>query len=493
MTSTVFTTYTDPQNRRCDWTANNTRDIVNAFPDYHTFRRDVNSKGFKFLNGLAGQELANLEDLLNRGLQDSFLPTMNLDAPSHQWSVLLSGNHNLFEPQNTYNLLRNSSFELRSTHTWFGDWWDWDGNGLVDLAAGNRSNTSVYLDGSIIAQPINRVLRGNEPVTLSLWYKGGGSSTTAYVRLTLANASTQDLSITLTNQADWTFASVTQNTRTQDIVNMHVYIDGADGVYIDDIQLAVSQSASSWKPNIFDVYHSMELPSYSPVFTNYPYYVQYVGEVSEDLEATNNWFYAPPTRCWRYAQESYSGLSRLDEFPIGNQTDFWKDRIPVGLRKNGNYIQRYSIAQDDEYVNYSLRFLTLDGRFVAKDYTLECFTVFRDTVWAVVQMDDWNGATARYLAIAPIAAEHTGVDTPSTQTDYFEVICDLKLPSEREVFRISFLDQDINLVHLYDGHFHDTLKLEYDYFVLDRNEGELVYRNNYNNLSIGFQNDRRRQ
>lgn len=494
---TVFTSYTVKSDPRVYWTSDETQFIANMLPDHSKIRRDGNSVGQAFLNSVVGIHTEHIQKLVELDARNSFLVSASNDIPDRFFGLVVDRSFNLTAPQDTKNFVRNSSFEIRSDHSWFSDDWDWNGQGELLVLPGFRSEKSIRIrrtsNDPEIAQLIDKPLPANSSLVLSLMYKTEGVfSGQARLEVKHPDNTITNLFVPLTSSSIFTRSHAVRKSWTKPISSMTIRVLCSSGaLYLDDFMLELGLSPSGWRPFIFDSYRHIQLDVPAPIAVTYPRYFQYVG-VSSSERSRYLWWYSNPTSAEIFAEGPKTNDPVTEIFRIGRQTEFNKSRWPVGIKKVGNLLQRVNMTAGDIYTEYSLRFLTLDGFYTEKTYELEAITVFRDRLWCVIRTQSWDNTYSRYLAICKLEVPLQPKSSPVTYADYIEVLSMIELPVTDQVENIFFMHDNADFMYAITGSTKYTIRLRYNYFTLDSTVGKLLFRDFYGPVVLTYANDARR-
>lgn len=489
--TTIYTNYDDPVEARGYRTADITTAIVNRLPDHSPIRREWSSTGYQFLDQAAGVPLDEIHKEVRRGVRDSYLETTSIDAPDHVWRYDSGGKFNLTTPGVSVNLIKNSSFEINSDEYWFADDWDWNSVGSLTSVTGQRSGRALRLTaGGTIAQRVE--IDGSTGTRLSSlgWFRTSGAGTLR-LRVGYNNNTILDFDLPITS-GSWSSVLGTAPLATKPFHWIEVYVICSTGwLEADNLLVRFGQHSEFWRPKISDSYRGITPASLPPIVVVDPRFVQFTG-LTENAKANFDWWHSPPTRLERISGPTPYGRTAEIQYPVGDFTDFWKTRYPMVLRKIANTIQTFLPANNDELVNHSLYFHTLDGEFYARSYTLEAFTVQRRHVVAVLSMADYTGASKRYLAFAKFETPGKANEDVDVQTDYLEVQATLELPINQIVTDVWFPTEAPDLLYVSESGSEYGFRLYHDYMLLDQSRGYIFTHELYPGIVLLAATDRTR-
>lgn len=487
----LYTTYTNPAEKRTVWTSTWTQRLANELPEFMVARRDASSVGQELLNSIA-QNLQIAESDLSRARFEQYLSTTSNDQHDIHYRFILPEGQNLTPPDEV-NLIRNSSFEIRTDQAWFSDWWDWDGNGTVSIVSGLRTEKALSVLNGKVAQELQRSFAPGHRLTLSGWYKVAASGSQVELTVTYSDATTQTWSTNLAVSSNWSKFSLTSSAFSKRVDLIHIVITGgASALSVDNLQLERGAESSRWVPNIEDRYFWIEDTEPCPISLLSPTYCQYMGQ-SDSPEVEYEWWRAHPTRATLASTQTKAPFSVPSDQTLGYQYDFYKRRWLEAWRISSNKIQRYGPEAGDIYANYDLWFPTLEGQYYADTYTLEALTVFRDVGWVVYTRSNWAGVTKRYLGIfSPNVPRSTSLESTTPQSSYLEILTAIELPVNSAVNRMAFFQDFSEALYLHDGTDEYVVRLYYDYILINFEQESVYTRHRYTNAVPYFVNPVRR-
>lgn len=495
--TTVYTSLTDPKDPRTYWNSEYAQELVNQLPYHSKIRRDASSTGWNLVDQLAGTHMEDLQVILERSLRDSFLTTLSLDTANRYWYKQLDGTWLMNAPSNSRNLLLNSSFDIQSDHSWFADEWDWNTEGSVTRIDGHNSGTALRLtpdgDDPTVAQYVEEFFTAGDTVSLSFFYKSSANSGRVWMDLHHADETTSTVEYTIQDSSSRWVKERISTTATKRVMAITVYARAFNSVVdYDSFMLQRDDQDRTWVPNLEDNYRWITLNNRTPVFIYRPRFIQYTGEVGEPL-GEYQWWYANPTRTALDSTIEDDGAGVDTKFVTGLSTDFWGNSWNMGVKKSGDNIQLENLDAGDVHVVYSLRFQSLDNRYIEDTYSLEAITVFRDKVWVVLTKNDWAGSSKRYLGVCDIKTPRSVTNNSAdSYSDYLEVQTLLELDSNIPPIRsIYFLREWPDVLFMADGININVVRLYYDYMTIDRRTNEAFFREDYDNLVVNNQNNRR--
>lgn len=496
--STLFTNYANKVEPSIAWVSDETQVIVNSLPEHSAIRRDASSVGFGLVNDIAGKHVELIKKMIDRERRDNYLVTASYDNPYYFWRFALDRTFDITPPINTVNLLHNSSFDIASDASWICDDWDWNSYGTISRVAGARSSTAIKLEsaspGIEFAQLIQTRYPANTPFTLSFLYRTGGSFYgLARIIATHPDSTTTTQTLVLDASTDFRLGTTTKLSWTKAIERLVVSFYCSSGyLVIDDAILEMSKQRSTWRPHILDRFRWIEPTEGSPVFINSPVYSQYVG-LASSTKAKYDWWYSYPTRASLLSTEGRTAESLPVSFPIGTQTFYDRSQYVLSIKQNGNQIQRMCESTGDIFANYTLQFPTLDGQYYSPSYTLDTFTVFRETIFAIVSKTDWTGATKKYLAFMPCVFPQEAQTSATPYASTLQIRGLIELDISETVQGAYFMQEESSILYLLTSYNKRAFRLKYDYFLLDDQTGSIfLHENDSNTVSVGYMNNQRR-
>jgi hypothetical protein len=481
-----------------------TQRIANKLPDWTKIRRQKDSSGQAFLNPI-GVQVEQLDSELEDHLRNLFIDLVDPDVPDQLRKVQLPVTTELLNPQTINNWLFNSSFEIVTSHDRLPDYWRSEGTGTVTISSGFLGTRGLQLQvtsGQSIAvyQEVDEAIRSGVYWCFYIWYSSTAAGLTApssgfglEVTGTAGDGSTETIRTAFTpNTYGHARRCVIRGSFSSDVVKIkfRVVVTNSGGfnittpVLIDMAMALEGDVVPNWKPNPFDNYPY--IPYYgnlAPVVSEYTRHTQYVERI-EDF-----WTEALPTRVSGPTLLSSGGT--LDSDPVADATgfasygqsgthtevDMWKDEWEftweLGLQGSTPKVRGYGVDAPDILGPFDIAFRNYRNWFEdGVSWVPEAMTNLHGYLLCVVKKTDWNGTTKRYLAIVDPRM-------PRPFPTYMEVTSMIELTGISTSTKISraeikYSDQQ----HLYVGNGESewAYVLHYDYFMIDRSEKLMYFR-----------------
>lgn len=487
--------------RETHW-SEETQRIANKLPQYHAGRRLKTSNWSMVMNDLFGRTLHDYRDQEERAFRSLFIQTARMDEPDLVRDVFLPQGTDLTPPDVNINLLRNSSFELRSRPDKVADYWSHTGTVKVE-APSFFGETSVVLEpgpvstASITQTISNDVWQGNTSRVFSAWYRiaswsGGVLPTNSHgivVNVTYTDGTTNTFSQafdTHTND-EWRRVQLTV-TPSKAVATYDVVLETVRSalwnidvpIRLDAVQVELNTSASTWRPHLSDRPHWFVSDAVAPV------HFDAAAPIFVTDELRDFYYHAIPTRASFKRVRAFSVPTNRGG-GIGESVDFFGDRWAFrwDIDTTNNKIRKIGINPQDIYASYDLSFFT--GTDTGEKYeedlggvTFRCVTQFQRWLWVIHEMTGLDGNPTLCLSLAdPL--------TPYPSPDHLESKYTLELPGLPEGIdytRVSIQLQDPQHLYVSDGTNEYALRLYYDYAMLEPRTLRAFMREKYSPLAL---------
>lgn len=493
-----------------------TQRAVNNLPYHHKIRRERASVGQCLLNALLGTHTRDIRSQLNETLRDKYLSMASLDQPDTHWTANLGSGFDMATPEDTINLLKNSSFEVWTNQLRLPDWWEYVGVRFIDVSEegiigercievehpGGAAEVSItqqvpqITDTQAYQQEASKLIslgenpfKGGIKLVASLWYKTEYAGTTPTdFDLVLSyldrnnNLGEVTQRLVLDTGDRWRRAEVSL---VLPVDCAFVYVSGvfsgfseATTVLVDAFQLEIGETATKWQP------YALERPFYQDVmgFNDPASAVSEYGVRGQYVESVEDFWYNYPTRTELVSTDT---PENTDPGRAGfvYEIDFWKDTWTLEWIIDGNFIRKMGIPEEaqDQYGRYVLAPYTFDGYFEDDvwDFTYHALTYFQQKLWAVATAVDWKGRTRICLCVVdPL--------TPWPEPSYLETPTVLALadwPGGTPV-RLEFKQEDQQHIYITTAHDEYCYRLYHDYFMLNAQKRQVYFRENYGTVSV---------
>jgi hypothetical protein len=487
--------------------ASETQRIANELPSWMKIRRERDSNGQYFL-GAPGRILQDINDDLDRMLRDRFLTIANADEPDQMRMVELPVVEDLKFPATIENFLFNASFELNTSHDRLPDWWQSEGNGSVTVSAGLLGANGIQLQAgtdqfAAIYQEVDEPIRAGVPWCFYVWHKSAATGLTApatgfglEVTGTRGDASTETLRASFTpDTGGYQRLAAILGSFSQDVVKwkFRAIVTNAAGfrittpVTVDIAMASPGQLIKPWRPNPFDTHPYLNyFDGLAPVIVEHPVRAQYVERIPDF------WDKALPTRAGTPQLLSSGGTidpvptAGADGFAIYGQAgahtevDVWEDEWPVefqlGLDGANPRVRGIGTVAADIFGPFELAFRNWRNWFEdGISWTPEAMTWLHDRLHVVLQKQDYQGTTKRYLAF---------VDQRFSRpfSTYMEVVAMIELAgisTGTRITRAEYRYSDQQHLYIGNGESEWVYPLYYDLFMVDFARKRLYLREEY--------------
>jgi hypothetical protein len=478
-----------------------TQEQNNRLPQFHAGRRKRDSNWASIVNAIDGATLEDFNVQAARAFRNQFLRTVHLDEPDLLRVVDLPQGVDLTPRQTNFNILRNSSFELRSRPDKVADWWEHTGTVAVSSPALFGGVTPSLTPAASETASIQQEVKTDpwnigESRTFSAWYRiaswAGGTLHAArhglIVTVTYGDGSTQDfrtafasdtndewrrLTLTVTPTKAVAFFTLKFETIRSGIFNIDVPI------YIDAVQAEEGTTATVWRPNLFDGPHWFASTFFTPVNFDGPTPIF----VTDSLR---DFFYeAVPLRAELFDIRTLtSAADRRGGF--GEAVDFHKLRWPYtwDVDTTNNKVRRIGLEPLDIYGLFDLSFFTgtSDGAKFEEDVsdlTYRCVAGFQRWIWVIHEMLDLNGVNRVMLSVVDPRV-------PFPAPDHYEAkyTLQLPLPVDLDYHSAQFRFEDPQHLYVATSSHEYVLRLFYDYAIIDELAFRVLFREKYDSLAL---------
>lgn len=486
---------------RASFFSEQTQDQTNRLPQYHIGRRKRDSNWSRLTNELDGVTLHDYLVQDARAFRNMFLRTVHLDEPDLLGVVRLPQGVNLEPRQNNLNILRNSSFEIRSRPDKVGDFWEHSGTVAVQTPSlfGARAPalTPAAAETSRIQQTVTRdPWNLGDDRAFSAWYRipswAGGTIPAAshglIVTVTYGDGSTQDFRAAFASDTggNWRRIMLTVSP-TKTVFSYVVKLETTRSatfdidvpVSVDAVQVQNGTTATVWEPNLFDGPHWFESPALSPINfdTEVPVFV---------TDSIRDFFFeAVPLRAELFNIRSVTSTAdRRGGF--GEAIDFHKMRWPFtwDIDTAANKVRRIGIDPADIYGLFDLSFFTgtSEGNRFEEDVAGLTYLAVADLgrwIGVVHEMTGLNGQTIVALSVVDPLVPHPA---PSHYESKYTI--ELPLTPGFDYHRAELRLEDVQHLYVATASREYVLRLFHDYAIIDALGLQVFFRERYDSVAL---------
>ena len=432
--------------------------VATKFPAWHPFRANPNSNWRKLLSPIFGDMISGLNDALTVYSQDLFLATTDIDKPDTLYATALEEDSlAIFD-----NQLFNSDFSQNTVDGYLG--WQIDTNSYIQ-----------YTNFRVNANQTLNLLVNTDLVT-QVEVEGIRLDTGATVTYTF-NIFTSTLEVQETYALEINSITVTGN-----IVNTK-------------LMLWLGDSNKEWTRHPNDIIHWLD--KLSPSF----YSLKGDGRHLYEVQGFTDMFIRTPA--------TYASVNSV---PLASDTllNSGRDFIDLKIEFHGNsypaFIDIFNgairkiIDKSVEY-NYDLHEMKANQLITKTDYYIDAIYLNNETIIALARINDAltsSSSNPSTSSSSPAYSDYyllwISPDHPTPEDGILQIIKSVKIgavPEFNGTLDLFTLGNDPTSLIVSNTNLSITtlyqIDLKYDYFLVDLDNGELVFRETYNNI-IGLDN-----